>query len=103
VSPGKNALAFVRAYSNGTGTSMTKYVGRHRKDALEKEGPDPAQEWQHAQTVTVLPAETMVMPAGDDTVTMAGPDEQEDTGDKDPEPGEPVRQVPGEKEPDPRV
>jgi hypothetical protein len=34
---------------------------------------------------------------------LEGPDEQDDTDDKDPEPGEPIRQVPGEKERDTRV
>jgi hypothetical protein len=38
-----------------------------------------------------------------DASLAEGPDEQDDAGDQDPEPGEPVRQVPGEKERDTRV
>jgi hypothetical protein len=34
---------------------------------------------------------------------LDGPDEQEDAEDQDPQPGDPIRQVPGEKDPDPRA
>jgi hypothetical protein len=78
--------------------------------------PEPAETltFPAGEPTELLPASTWADPEGDEPrpprrrgpggkFIKDGPDEQEDAEDKDPEPGDPIRQVPGEKDPDPRV
>lgn len=108
---------------------MSRYVGRHRRDALPPPDEDVIPAALPGGNLTLV--DTLAMPAGEPTellpastwadpptepvprparlrgpggkfASAKGPDEQEDAQDKDPEPGEPVRQVPGEKDADTR-
>jgi hypothetical protein len=109
---------------------MSRYVGRHRKDGQEPEQePEGTLLLLPVETVTIdpgqedtrlLPASTWADPPAESDIIETGrarrrgpggrfarvsdgPDEQDDADDQDPQPGDPIRQVPGEKDPDPRV
>jgi hypothetical protein len=112
---------------------MSRYVGRHRRDALPPPETGPVA-LPDTGNLMLVHAETLTMPAGEPTEVLdaideaaaaaarrdwyprprdpgtgrfmpsaTGPDEQEDAEDQDPQPGDPIRQVPGEKDPDPGV
>jgi hypothetical protein len=111
---------------------MGRYVGRHRKSAepeqqdgdtltlpgmaeLSGEGTVTLVAVEQTRVLTedygptrVLPASTWADPPArprgpGGKFIKAGPDEQDDKEDQDPQPGDPIRQVPGEKDTDPRV